>query len=592
MIEDESARDALIDGVLPVYTAERDGTKPRTMGFMAMVDGEHSLRRLTEINAQSPHHTPASPSSSAPAPAAAAANTDAASEHASPTLRRSKSGGRPDVLRVYTKSDCSQFRTLRYDPAMRLCEMIPLLKVNAEGRMFSLGLAESTLQLDADDAVSQVLSEYSKDPSLETQRLFFTTDIPSPLNPSPAAGEKAKKKKTSRLALSRPKKRPGEEEGSGPLAPDEDDARFKKAHAQTQQRDDRVERAMLGQRKIASKALERLGLDPSNRKLAEQLGIDSQAVDEVKHKPLDRHNGPLHSAFYETHARRGDCINHAFAASVHNARTSPWNLSVEMLTSLHELVSPIYVSLSRLGPEAMGAVATSPAFEQFQRTSAQLRSISLDGMNDEELTAFFANIFHTMLLHMSVIDPTEVSLKGRSSRLAFLKKCSYDIAGHQYTPWDILHGVLHVPVSKSLADVGAQKLYDGDPRATHAPSSVPPFLHLALSWFTADACNKVRVMRAAELKEDVREGIMDFFVEQSPSLSHEPGKTIVELPAAIEWYVKEQKSSRAILLAITSFLPNSLQLDIEEAMMSRTSIHIRYRPSKWVFKLPRIFLAE
>ena len=121
-----------------------------------------------------------------------------------------------------------------------------------------------------EDNVSLTLANESMDPALQTQKLFFTAEAPPPLNPSPEDLQLLKK--GASLSVFR-RKKPDRETLNGVIADGyEEDARFVAADERRAKRDAQIEKEAIANKKVSAKALERLGIDASARKVSEKLG--------------------------------------------------------------------------------------------------------------------------------------------------------------------------------------------------------------------------------------------------------------------------------------------------------------------------------
>ena len=58
----------------------------------------------------------------------------------------------------------------------------------------------------------------------------------------------------------------------------------------------------------------------------------------------------------------------------------------------------------KVTPDLFDTLLNTSAFSEFEYETCQLQLISLDGLNVNELTVFFGNIFNTLILHAIIIN--------------------------------------------------------------------------------------------------------------------------------------------------------------------------------------------
>ncbi len=168
-------------------------------------------------------------------------------------------------------------------------------------------------------------------------------------------------------------------------------------------------------------------------------------------------------------------------------------------------------------PAVIGpAMAQSVGFLQFTFATSELQAVSLASFSHDATIAFFANCYHTLLIHSFV----EMGPPTPAKRKSFFANVSYEIGGRIFSLTDIEHGILRAAMSHSLMrsnksflnrvarasgaiDVFTSTIRRNDPRARLALKAPEPRLNFLLSTGSYSYPAEIVVMDAARVDDQL-----------------------------------------------------------------------------------------
>eukprot|EP01062_Namystynia_karyoxenos_P016594 TRINITY_DN16066_c0_g1_i1.p1 TRINITY_DN16066_c0_g1~~TRINITY_DN16066_c0_g1_i1.p1 ORF type:complete len:567 (+),score=171.07 TRINITY_DN16066_c0_g1_i1:196-1896(+) len=153
----------------------------------------------------------------------------------------------------------------------------------------------------------------------------------------------------------------------------------------------------------------------------------------------------------------------------------PLDVADELLLSLME----IYTAKRQ---QALAEIPCCPAFHAFLARAPELQAVDLSLLrDDQERTAFFLNLYHTLALHARALHCVE----DKAQRELFFNKLCYNVGGELFTLSDIEYGVLRGNSAPGL--LAARRFAKGDSRCRWSLRCPSPETCLAVSRLSADS---------------------------------------------------------------------------------------------------------
>lgn len=189
--------------------------------------------------------------------------------------------------------------------------------------------------------------------------------------------------------------------------------------------------------------------------------------------------------------------------------------------------------------------AESAAFKAFVDATHELQRVHLNGMNRDQRTAFFINLYNALVIHGTCVFGAP---KTTLERLDFFSKTSYDVAGSTYTCDDIENGILrgNRPGAATLGALldkpwlSRGPFREGDPRRNHVCAPADPRVHFALVC-GARSCPPVRVYSSETLDAELEDAAFSFFESELDITLDDDGEVQSCAVSKIvgEWYKRD-----------------------------------------------------
>ncbi|XP_067654988.1 uncharacterized protein [Haliotis asinina] len=197
-------------------------------------------------------------------------------------------------------------------------------------------------------------------------------------------------------------------------------------------------------------------------------------------------------------------------------------------------------------------LAKSDVFKEYKTQTALLHNVSLDTLSQNQLKAFFINIYNALTIHglaeESVLPDSVLKVN------QFWRTTAYKIAGLVFTLDDIEHGVLR----GNKAHPASTELPFGpnDPRLKYKMLTTDPRIHFALVC-GAKSCPAIQVYGEDNL-EQALEGASKNFCKQEVSMFTETDE--IWLSKLFQWYREDfGKIDTDVIRWVMPYLEPSIQ---------------------------------
>eukprot|EP01094_Clydonella_sp_ATCC50884_P016389 TRINITY_DN2724_c0_g2_i1.p1 TRINITY_DN2724_c0_g2~~TRINITY_DN2724_c0_g2_i1.p1 ORF type:complete len:866 (+),score=281.12 TRINITY_DN2724_c0_g2_i1:184-2781(+) len=279
---------------------------------------------------------------------------------------------------------------------------------------------------------------------------------------------------------------------------------------------------------------------------------------------------------------------------------TPARAAEEVAAALLAMVMDIFKqyddTFRQFGYDAMSVVALTPQFEEFQAATCELQMVDLSTLqNDLQRAAFYCNVYHALLLHSYILEPRQMRGTSMGARLKILKSRDYKIGKDFYNCWEIEHLFLransYTLKDSSLTSVNSiPKLKKGDPRLSYGLQDPQPFISFALHNGAKDSPG-IRLFSSRNLSEELMQNALQYNEGRASMTQHKKtGKPIVCLPKPFQWYTKDFGSNeKAMTSSITKIMPQAVRDEMEELLMSKKPIPVKYDEYDWQFVYPEFW---
>ncbi len=219
-------------------------------------------------------------------------------------------------------------------------------------------------------------------------------------------------------------------------------------------------------------------------------------------------------------------------------------------------------------------LAKSERFRQYTLDAAELQRVQLAGLNDDELMAFFVNLYNILCLHAYVEHGPPSSFW---RRWIFFRSLSYRAAGLDMSLDDIEHGILRGNKRHpTLAFM--QQLRPSDPKCQFVLTSRDGRIHFVISAGTRSD-PPVRILNGENLQEELYEATIEF-LGCSVKVDKETKK--VSLPQIFRWYSDDFPTPETELLRwIARFLSDEKAQDLTSLLDEPTKPTVVYESYEW-----------
>ncbi|XP_068237887.1 uncharacterized protein [Palaemon carinicauda] len=178
------------------------------------------------------------------------------------------------------------------------------------------------------------------------------------------------------------------------------------------------------------------------------------------------------------------------------------------------------------------AIKESEAYKEYTMLSRELQHVSVENLNQDELKAFFINIYNALVIHATVESGPPTNWL---SRYKFFDKTSYLIGGHSFSLNEIENGILRankrgvvqlfVPFGKS------------DPRRSFSLIQVDPRIHFALNC-GAKSCPPIKTYSAENINDELRVAT-EAYLETDEALKIDMENGVIHLSSLLRWYASD-----------------------------------------------------
>ncbi|XP_066964529.1 uncharacterized protein [Macrobrachium rosenbergii] len=214
------------------------------------------------------------------------------------------------------------------------------------------------------------------------------------------------------------------------------------------------------------------------------------------------------------------------------------NCVVENANELSELLRRLIIRLFDDHVSSDGktvnykAIKESETYKEYVMLSRELQHVSVENMTQDELKAFFINIYNALVIHATVENGPPTNWL---SRYKFFDKTSYLIGGHDFSLNEIENGILRANkkgVIQLFAPFGKS-----DPRRSFSLIQVDPRIHFALNC-GAKSCPPIKTYSAENINDELRVAT-ESYLETDEALKIDVENGIVYLSSLLRWYASD-----------------------------------------------------
>jgi len=257
----------------------------------------------------------------------------------------------------------------------------------------------------------------------------------------------------------------------------------------------------------------------------------------------------------------------------------PVDLSIQLLRDFSTFLTA-YTKETTLLKEAK----KDPKYGDFNTKISRLQLCDITQLSDPQKKAFFINIFHILILHISTI----VGAPNNSIRRAlYFNTFRYQIGRELYTLNDIKHGILRG--NQDPIKTTGSYFSRGDSRKNHSQAP-DPRIHGALCYFTQTG-PLLREYKEESLDAMLTQEFQDFLYRH---VQIDLKTMKITLPMTIKWYrqdmkgedeeIKKNMDFESLIIFLEDHAPpgelksylNELNLDVDPL--------IEYTPYNWAHK--------
>ena len=271
--------------------------------------------------------------------------------------------------------------------------------------------------------------------------------------------------------------------------------------------------------------------------------------------------------------------------NLHYWWNGPSRPATELSTHLRKLILDLFEThLSADGRSvSYKSMSKDPHFRAFVDATAELQSVDLSPLkdNEEELVAFFINLYNALIIHaLATWDA-----KGNS----FYCSVKYYIGGWVYSADDIENGVLRgnkPGAANPWAFIGLPQLSKGqfpdqqDPRRRFIAQRPDPRIHFALNC-GARSCPPIRIFTPDNLNEGLEAAGESFCSSEIEVLCD---KKEVRVSKLFKWYAPDFGSSTIERLSfVRRFLRGQARADLDRLLAEDggKGVRMTYREYDW-----------
>uniref|UniRef100_A0A7S4HGZ1 DEP domain-containing protein n=1 Tax=Vannella robusta TaxID=1487602 RepID=A0A7S4HGZ1_9EUKA len=220
------------------------------------------------------------------------------------------------------------------------------------------------------------------------------------------------------------------------------------------------------------------------------------------------------------------------------------------------------------------AISESSAFKNYKLCVMELQKVSLAGLSEHEMLAFFINTYNILMIHGAIeYGPPKDAL----SRRSFFHKVSYLIDGDQYSLHDIEHGILRCnrkPPGSLFKTFG-----NSDPRSKYILKVFDPRIHFTLVC-GAKSCPPIKVYNAETIDEALQIATESFISEEVVA---DLAKREVKMSRLFDWFANDfGESQEDILLFVLPFCGGEQKTALVKLLgLDRDKIKVSYSDYDW-----------
>ena len=227
----------------------------------------------------------------------------------------------------------------------------------------------------------------------------------------------------------------------------------------------------------------------------------------------------------------------------------------------------------------------------FILSTYKLRTMDPTTLTEEnDVVAFWINIYHTLMLHAYVERGAPTSSRYLSK---LLDTSSYSVAGQIFSLNEIEHAILRasLPTPKNAASLpggGVVRFPKKDPKLHFAITKPIPLLSMALNC-GAKSCPDIAVYTGANLHSALKKSAARY-LSKSLSIRKEKDVIVVQIPKLLVWFSRDLGEDKKALISYlisflnpdhSKYLPELSQVLKEKD--KKAKIKIEPRPFEWVF---------
>eukprot|EP01138_Halocafeteria_seosinensis_P005117 gb/GECG01005231.1/.p1 GENE.gb/GECG01005231.1/~~gb/GECG01005231.1/.p1 ORF type:complete len:274 (+),score=39.50 gb/GECG01005231.1/:1-822(+) len=226
-----------------------------------------------------------------------------------------------------------------------------------------------------------------------------------------------------------------------------------------------------------------------------------------------------------------------------------------------------------------GSIRNSNEFDRFKKLTATLQLLNLDNLSEQELIAFFINIYNALVIHgyIQYGIPTNTL-----NRISFFENVSYKIGPYVLSLGDIEHGVMRKNRTAPYSFFSRKRFSGSDVRMDLVNQiSFDPRVHFALVC-GAKSCPPLKVFSGENLDSELSE-VGRAFLNDKDNVEYDPATQKLYLNQIFNWYHKDfGENDDEFLRFLLQFLnPDDKKAEIQEAVDSKKKISMKYKEYDW-----------
>ncbi|ELP83400.1 hypothetical protein EIN_373750 [Entamoeba invadens IP1] len=268
-------------------------------------------------------------------------------------------------------------------------------------------------------------------------------------------------------------------------------------------------------------------------------------------------------------------LNQLSTKSIEKTSRSPMEVSRSVLYAIVMLYlrSGFYGRVNDMNIESI-YLDNKAQFAVFEAQSSELAVISLIHLKEEEKTAFWLNVYHTMLLHALVYMKHRPYLEHKQL-MDMYKKVSYKIDGLEYTIFEVLVGMLRGGFGKDDSLGGSVVFPQTNPKSKFVCKEKDEMIGFLIS-FGLTTSPPIWIYDASDFKAQEQKAINHFLGAQCVAIGANKNMFV---PQTMKMYVKDFKNEKTMFKMLLK------QFKIEESGWSLKWQNVERECGVWLDQL-------